>query len=158
VLLQKTFLNIEGLGRQLYPELDLWATAKPFLERWMAQQVGPKAFLRKVKEQLPNWSEQWPEIPTLAYQTLKAAHEGKLKLQWESKQLAELKSSMQRQQRTLLTAVSGGALLISGILAIGFASNATAASGWLMNSGVAGAVGGLSLLALAFMRSYATDK
>ncbi|MCU7958983.1 MAG: ubiquinone biosynthesis regulatory protein kinase UbiB [gamma proteobacterium symbiont of Bathyaustriella thionipta] len=158
VLLQKTFLNIEGLGRQLYPELDLWATAKPFLERWMAQQVGPKAFLRKVKEQLPNWSEQWPEIPGLAYQTLKAAQAGKLKLQWESEQLAELKVSMQRQQRNLLIAVGGGSLLISGILAVGCSSNATIASSWLMNSGTVAAAGGLFLLVLAFVRSYSTTR
>jgi ubiquinone biosynthesis protein len=64
LLLQKTLLHIEALGRQLYPELDLWATAQPFLENWLKQQVGPKAFLRKLKQNLPYWMEQFPEVPT----------------------------------------------------------------------------------------------
>jgi ubiquinone biosynthesis protein len=67
ILLQKTLLNIEGLGRQLYPELDLWKTAKPFLERWLKEQIGPKAFLRKVREYAPLWMEQLPEWPQLIY-------------------------------------------------------------------------------------------
>ncbi|MDQ8039180.1 MAG: ubiquinone biosynthesis regulatory protein kinase UbiB [Rickettsiella sp.] len=70
VLLQKTLFNIEGLGRQLYPDLDLWNTAKPFLERWLKKQLGPRAFLRKVREYLPYWSEKLPEVPDLAYQAL----------------------------------------------------------------------------------------
>lgn len=70
VLLQKTLFNIEGLGRQLYPDLDLWTTAKPFLEKWMRTQVGPQAFLRKVKQNLPIWLEQMPDLPELFYQRL----------------------------------------------------------------------------------------
>lgn len=70
VLLQKTLFNIEGLGRQLYPDLDLWNTAKPFLERWLKKQLGPRAFLRKVREYAPYWSEKLPEIPELVYQAL----------------------------------------------------------------------------------------
>lgn len=65
VLLQKTLLNIEGLGRQLYPELDLWATAKPFMERWMAQRVGPLATLREFSEHAPELLEQLPRLPEL---------------------------------------------------------------------------------------------
>jgi len=60
VLLQKTLLNIEGLGRQLYPDLDLWTTAKPFLERWMNEQVGAKAMLRGFKDNLPYIVEKLP--------------------------------------------------------------------------------------------------
>lgn len=70
ILLQKTLLNIEGLGRQLYPELDLWETAKPFLERWVKTQVGPQAFIRKIKENVPLWLEQLPEWPQLVYRIL----------------------------------------------------------------------------------------
>jgi len=70
VLLQKTLFNIEGLGRQLYPDLDLWNTAKPFLESWLKKQLGPRAFLRKVREYAPYWAEKLPEIPDLVYQTL----------------------------------------------------------------------------------------
>ncbi|MDT0628738.1 ubiquinone biosynthesis regulatory protein kinase UbiB [Alteromonas sp. W364] len=67
VLLQKTLLYVEGLGRQLYPQLDLWQTAKPFLENWMKEQVGPKAMFMKVKENLPFWTEKLPEMPDLLY-------------------------------------------------------------------------------------------
>jgi len=70
ILLQKTLLNIEGVGRQIYPELDLWTTAAPFLEKWLKKQVGVKAFLRRVRENLPYWSEKLPEVPTLVYDIL----------------------------------------------------------------------------------------
>lgn len=70
VLLQKTLMAIEGLGRQLYPELDLWVTAKPFLEKWLKEQVGPKAFLRQIKENLPFFAEQLPHMPRLLQEVL----------------------------------------------------------------------------------------
>ncbi|MEZ9232795.1 ubiquinone biosynthesis regulatory protein kinase UbiB [Vibrio amylolyticus] len=71
VLLQKTLLYIEGLGRQLYPQLDLWATAKPFLEEWMMKQVGPQAVVNAVKDRAPFWAEKLPELPELLYDSLK---------------------------------------------------------------------------------------
>lgn len=70
VLLQKTLFNVEGLGRQLYPDLDLWSTAKPFLEHWLRKQVGPRAFLRKIREYGPYWAEKIPEIPDLIYHVM----------------------------------------------------------------------------------------
>lgn len=70
VLLQKTLLYIEGLGRQLYPELDLWKTAKPFLERWMNEQLGWRAVVRSLKENAPYWAEKLPELPNLLYENL----------------------------------------------------------------------------------------
>lgn len=65
VLLQKTLLAIEGLGRQLYPELDLWATAKPFLEKWIREQIGPKALIRHLRDNIPFVIEQLPYMPRL---------------------------------------------------------------------------------------------
>ncbi|WP_432471354.1 ubiquinone biosynthesis regulatory protein kinase UbiB [Amphritea sp. HPY] len=70
VLLQKTLLNIEGLGRQLYPELDLWQTAQPFLERWMKERMGPKAVYRTMKQQAPDWLDKMPHLPQMAYEAL----------------------------------------------------------------------------------------
>lgn len=70
LLLQKTLLNVEGLGKQLYPDLNLWLTAKPFLEDWLRQQVGPRAFVKKVREYAPFWAEKFPEIPDLVYKYL----------------------------------------------------------------------------------------
>ena len=71
VLLQKTLLYIEGLGRQLYPQLDLWETAKPFLETWMMNQVGPQAVINAVKDRAPFWAEKLPELPELLYDSLR---------------------------------------------------------------------------------------
>ncbi|NQZ08823.1 MAG: ubiquinone biosynthesis regulatory protein kinase UbiB, partial [Algicola sp.] len=75
VLLQKTLLYVEGLGRQLYPQLDLWKTAKPFLENWVKQQVGPKAVLGNLKDNLPFWGEKLPLIPDLVYDYLQSGRE-----------------------------------------------------------------------------------
>jgi ubiquinone biosynthesis protein len=70
VLLQKTLLNVEGLGRQLDPELDLWNTAKPFLERWMDEQIGWRGLLERLKKEAPRYGQLLPELPRLAHQTL----------------------------------------------------------------------------------------
>jgi len=70
VLLQKTLLNIEGLGRELDPDLDLWQTAKPFLERWMAEQVGWRGLLERIRQEAPYWSTVLPQLPRLVHQAL----------------------------------------------------------------------------------------
>ncbi|MEY3201939.1 MAG: ubiquinone biosynthesis regulatory protein kinase UbiB [Pseudomonadota bacterium] len=70
VLLQKTLLNIEGLGRQLDPDLDLWKTAKPYLERWMREQVGIEGFLRNLSVEASSWSKSLPELPRLIHHAL----------------------------------------------------------------------------------------
>lgn len=75
VLLQKTLLAIEGLGRQLYPELDLWVTAKPFLEKWVKEQIGPKAFFAQLKQNLPFFAEQLPHMPRLLFDFLELKKE-----------------------------------------------------------------------------------
>ena len=75
VLLQKTLLNIEGLGRQLDPDLDLWQTAKPFLERWMTEQIGWRGLLNHVKKEGPQWATLLPQLPRLAHQVLTEAHQ-----------------------------------------------------------------------------------
>jgi ubiquinone biosynthesis protein len=73
VLLQKTLLNIEGLGRQLDPDLDLWVTAKPFLERWMSEQIGPRALRERLAREAAQWAQTLPQIPRLAYRALARA-------------------------------------------------------------------------------------
>lgn len=101
VLLQKTLLNIEGLGRQLYPQLDLWSTAKPYLEKWMRDRFGPKAAWKELKRQLPGWIEKAPQIPGLMHGALTRLNhldESQQNLQHELQALrAELQQ--QRQQR-----------------------------------------------------------
>lgn len=75
VLLQKTLLAIEGLGRQLYPDLDLWTTAKPYLEKWLNEQIGVKAVLSQFKQNLPFFSEQLPHMPRLLFEVLELQKE-----------------------------------------------------------------------------------
>jgi ubiquinone biosynthesis protein len=70
VLLQKTLINIEGIGRQIYPELDLWITAKPLMEKWMKQRVGPLGVVKQIAQRSPGWLMQLPEIPQLAYEAM----------------------------------------------------------------------------------------
>jgi ubiquinone biosynthesis protein len=119
VLLQKTLLNIEGLGRQLYPDLDLWQTAKPFLERWMSEQVGPRAFVGRMRHSLPEWSERLPEIPELLHYTLRQISDGKVAVQWESGELEKLRKQMRKSSQRTLSAILGSAFLISASLIYG---------------------------------------
>jgi ubiquinone biosynthesis protein len=93
VLLQKTLLNIEGLGRELDPELDLWATAKPFLEKWMLEQVGPQKFFEQLKDQAPHYAKLLPELPLLVHNFLKRGNENT-----QSDKLA--RELLQEQKRT----------------------------------------------------------
>ena len=71
VLLQKTLLNVEGLGRQLDPDLDLWSTARPFLEKWMVEQVGPQKLFEQLKAEAPRYARYLPELPRLLYEFLR---------------------------------------------------------------------------------------
>lgn len=75
VLLEKTMLNIEGLGRQLYPDLDLWQTAQPFIERWLRAQIGPKRMLQEARKHAPEWAGQLPKVPSLIYSTLQSINQ-----------------------------------------------------------------------------------
>ena len=112
VLLQKTLLNIEGLGRQLDPELDLWATAKPFLERWMVDQIGPQRLLDELRDQAPRYAKILPELPRLLYQYLQ---------QRPSKLSREVEEVLLEQRRTnrLLQAIAyGGVGFALGLLAM----------------------------------------
>ena len=121
VLLQKTLLNIEGLGRQLYPDLDLWETAKPFLDGWMREQVGARALLRGVGRQAPKWGETLPALPGLAYETLKLARAGEIEVGMRSEEIGRLRVEIRRANQRTVLAVIGAALLIgaSVVLSLG---------------------------------------
>ena len=107
VMLQKTLLNIEGLGRQLDPNLDLWQTAKPFLERWMSEQLGLRGLKKTLELEAPNWSRTLPQIPRLVHQALSRPPAADL-----SPLLAEIAAG-QRRQNALLAAI---VVLLAGIL------------------------------------------
>lgn len=112
VLLQKTLLNIEGLGRQLYPQLDLWTTAKPYLERWMRDRFGPKAAFTELKRQLPGWIEKAPQIPGLVHGALSRLNhmdENQQALQAELTQLRlELEKQSQKKRHHILGSLTTG--------------------------------------------------
>jgi len=112
VLLQKTLLNIEGLGRQLYPDLDLWQTAKPFLENWMRDQIGPKAVFKQFKEAFPNWLEQMPQLPSLFHDVLSQIKDGSITTQLSPTQMKEIKNEMRRNNHRTFVAIVGSSLVI----------------------------------------------
>lgn len=109
VMLQKTLLNIEGLGRQLDPDLDLWDTAKPFLERWMSDQLGWRSLLRTLKQEAPTWARTLPQLPRLVHQSLSRTPAAEL-----APLLAELNATQRRQNRLLL--VIAGLLLVAVLM------------------------------------------
>ncbi|WP_428354241.1 ubiquinone biosynthesis regulatory protein kinase UbiB [Methyloprofundus sp.] len=112
VLLQKTLLNIEGLGRQLYPDLDLWQTAKPFLEDWFKERLSPKTKIKQALQKFPELAEKFPEIPSLLFQVLDdAAHTGE-RADRQSQQLEKMRAQIQDNQRSTLYALLASAAMI----------------------------------------------
>lgn len=116
ILLQKTLLNIEGVGRQLDPQLDIWAVAKPVLERIMIERYSPRRALAELRKRLPEILVQAPDMPRLVHTWLKQQVEGKHELAMRSEDLAELNLTLQRLQRRLATAIAGAGLL--GVAAV----------------------------------------
>jgi ubiquinone biosynthesis protein len=111
VLLQKTLLYVEGIGRQLYPQLDLWKTAKPFLEDWIKDQIGIPAIIRAVKEKAPYWAEKLPELPELFYDSLRQHKQLRLSVDKLANDIS-VQRTRQHQARYLFGV--GATLLISG--------------------------------------------
>jgi ubiquinone biosynthesis protein len=115
MLIQKTLLQIEGVGRQLYPDLDLWETAQPLLRQWMHERYSPRAFLKEARAQLPLVAETLQKLPELLNRTVQQAADGRLPVPLQSKDLAalrqEIRASARRRDRVLLA----GVLILSGV-------------------------------------------
>jgi ubiquinone biosynthesis protein len=115
VLLQKTLLNIEGLGRQLYPQLDLWSTAMPFLERWVRDRYSPQSMLKRVSHRLPGWLEQLPHLPeTLLERGVPGKHNSaadELRHKNEVGLIIREQASRARNQRIAIIALISAALI-----------------------------------------------
>lgn len=114
VLLQKTLLNIEGLGRQLDPDLDLWSTAKPFLEKWMLEQIGPEKLLAELKAEAPTYAKLLPALPRLLSQYLKAPQG------INRQELQELLAEQKRTNTLLQSLIFGGLGFILGLIVMQF--------------------------------------
>lgn len=110
VLLQKTLLNIEGLGRQLDPELDLWNTAKPFLEKWMLEQVGPQKLFEQLKAQAPRYAKLLPDLPRLLHDYLRVSRDER------QRELQELLHEQRRTNRLLQGVIYGGIGFVLGLV------------------------------------------
>ena len=144
VLLQKTLLNIEGLGRQIYPDLDLWKTAKPFLENWMADQVGTKALIKGFKKNLPYMAEKLPELPELIYEALKNSSQ-RDDQQQQMVELKKMRLEMANNQRQGLYVLAGSALFVSSVLTLGQSVNGMQLLGLPVVSWVMASVGSILL-------------
>ena len=117
VLLQKTLLNIEGLGRELYPDLDLWQTAKPFLENWFKERLGPKAKLKKLAQQFPELLNQFPEVPGLIYKALEDAGQSRVQMEKQQQEIRQLRQQLESNSfNTILTILASTAILAAAIL------------------------------------------
>ncbi len=119
VLLQKTLLNIEGLGRQLYPDLDLWQTAKPYLESWVKERLGPKAKLKKLAQQFPELVTQFPEIPGLIYRALDDAGHARTQMENQTRELQQLREQIADNNRSTIWTLLISAVAISLALLLG---------------------------------------
>jgi len=119
LLLEKTFLHIEGIGRQLYPQLDLWDTAKPFIERWLSEQLGIRALARGMKKNLPYIAEHLPDLPRLAFKALDRIANNELKVELRSTQLDALKQEIRNANRRSIRAIIGGSFVISASIILG---------------------------------------
>jgi ubiquinone biosynthesis protein len=111
VLLQKTLLNIEGLGRQLYPQLDIWATARPILKRWVVENTGPLSILREIRKNAPEWGRLLPQMPLLLHQATVNSAYRKTPAGYESQTLP------------VIYAIFASALFIGGILVMMLGAN-----------------------------------
>jgi len=116
VLLQKTLLNIEGLGRQLYPELDLWKTAKPFLERWADEQFGVRSIFKSVAKNAPGWAEKLPEIPNLVYGFLKTQKDNELLAKESIKEMRKVRYEIRKSSQRTYRAITASAFILAALL------------------------------------------
>ncbi|OHY81998.1 ubiquinone biosynthesis regulatory protein kinase UbiB [Marinobacter sp. AC-23] len=116
VLLQKTLLNVEGLGRQLYPELDLWSTAQPFLEKWMRKRIGPSGLIKSLQTHLPAWLEQSPEMPQLVHDALLQIRSAGPTEKQNQDTLALLQEQQRRTDRRWRRGITAVALIAAAII------------------------------------------
>ena len=116
VLLQKTLLNIEGLGRQLYPDLDLWQTAKPILEQWMKEKASPQAAFKTLQQEAPNWLHTLPTLPRLIQDIGQQVQGGKLKMQLSSKDLEKIQQEIRTSSHRTTMTISGAAFIIAAAI------------------------------------------
>jgi ubiquinone biosynthesis protein len=151
ILLQKTLLNIEGVGRQLDPQLDIWAVAKPVLERILLERYSPQRAVQELRKRLPEIMTHAPDMPRLVHAWLKQQVEGKHELAMRSHDLNELSQTMKGMQRRIVAAILGTGLLIVAAVLYGFEAGGPSILAIPASSWIAG-LGGLWALLAAWPR------
>jgi ubiquinone biosynthesis protein len=115
-LLQKTMLQIEGLGRQLYPQLDLWQTARPILQEWAADRFSGRSFAEQFRRQLPDLNEAIRTLPQVLQQLVQKAGEGTLRIRVDQTPYEDLRREIREDGRRRDMTIIGAAVIIAGIL------------------------------------------
>ncbi|RXQ99731.1 ubiquinone biosynthesis regulatory protein kinase UbiB [Pseudoxanthomonas composti] len=146
ILLQKTLLNIEGVGRQLDPQLDIWAVAKPVLQRILIKRYSPRHALNELRKRLPEIMTQAPDMPRLIHSWLRQQVEGQHELSMRSKDLAQLNLTLARMQRRVVTAIAGAGLLVVASVLHAFGVGGPVLLGVPLLTWVTGSIGVVSLL------------
>ena len=119
LLLQKTLVNVEGIGRQLYPQLDLWRAARPPLESFMLDRVGVRRMIGSVRKTVPRWVDRLPELPGLAVDVLEQVKTGRLEVQARDPEIADLREEIRAMHRNLVLALIGVGFIVCAAIMLG---------------------------------------
>jgi len=147
ILLQKTLLNIEGVGRQLDPKIDIWAVARPVLERILLERYSPQRLFSEFRKRLPELITQAPDMPRLLHAWLTQQVEGKQQLHMHSRQLADIADATRLLQRRTVGAILAAGLLIAAAVLYGLHAGGPTLAGVPMFAWIAGLGGVWALLA-----------
>jgi ubiquinone biosynthesis protein len=131
ILLQKTLINVEGLGRELYPDLDVWSTAGPVLRSWMRERVGPRALVRNFRKQLPDMLEVLNELPAVVKDAVRQSRTGRSGVRLDESVSRSLSQILERSGRRRESVTIGSAILLGGLIWLGLGREA-AWPGWSM--------------------------
>jgi ubiquinone biosynthesis protein len=131
ILLQKTLINVEGLGRELYPDLDVWSTAGPVLRSWMRERIGPRALVHNFRKQLPDMLEALNELPAVVKDAVRQSRAGRAGLRPEEAVGLSLRVAVERATRQRAAVTIGSAILLGGLIWLGLGRE-VAWPGWSM--------------------------
>ncbi|MBM2855073.1 MAG: ubiquinone biosynthesis protein UbiB [Steroidobacteraceae bacterium] len=134
ILLQKTLLNIEGVGRDLYPDLDLWKTAQPFLRDWVRERTGPRAILDHIRSNWPDIAEVLKLLPVIARRAIRQAYDGELVVRTETASIEPLQGELRESRRRTDVIIAAAASLLGGVIWLSFGTP-PAWVGWLLTAG-----------------------
>ncbi|MGE0031550.1 MAG: ubiquinone biosynthesis regulatory protein kinase UbiB [Steroidobacteraceae bacterium] len=134
ILLQKTLLNIEGLGRDLYPDLDIWKTALPILRAWMRERSHPRSLFKSLRDHWPDIAEAIRITPVIGRRAMRRAYDGELVLRTESESIEQLRAELKRDRRRSDQVVAATALFVGGVIWLALATR-PAWIGWVLTAG-----------------------